>query len=364
MIRKVYIDFIKNKLSKGESKWFFKRMLQYFLINASFLVRRPLCGPILATFVTNYNCSYRCKMCDISKREEQIKKKGYSELSTQQLKQLIKDFAQLGVSGIGFTGGEPLLRKDIYELLSFSKDSRLITHLNTNGFLLDKESAAELVKAGLDSVNISLDGAKAETHDSIRGYSGAFERVVKAVGYVNAARKEAKAAFRLKVVAVVSEKNIDEVRDLAALSEKLGADCIEFIPVQNFIFSDGKPSSFDEGFLRKIRDVQKYLLEARKKSSRIENSPRHIKMFEKSFKNIKSGLTCFAAYNSYAVDCYGEIFPCVPWVNWGKSVGNIRNSSLKEFWYSAGYNRMRGAIFRCKNCYLNCQAELNLLFNL
>lgn len=365
MIREGYFNLLKNKALRQDFNWVSKRALQYFLIHTSFLIRKPLCGPIIGTFVTDYDCNYHCKICDLPLRGEQIRKKGLNELPTLQLKHLFQEFAALGISGIGFTGGEPLLRSDIFELLKYSKDLSLITHLNTNGFFLNMENAKKLAETGIDSVNISLDGANPATHDAVRGYNGAFDRVINAIDCINAVRKEAAWRVRLKIVAVINDANIDEVADLVRLSIELKTDCIEFIPQQNFTnHPDSRAVNLNEEFLKKIRQAARYLSEVKRKGAKIENSFRLLKLFEKSFKRIKSPITCYAGYNSYAVDCYGEIYPCVPWINWGKSIGNVKEKSLKEFWYSAEYDRIRRDISGCRDCYLNCQAELNLLFNL
>src|SRR4030042_5872501 len=120
MIRKVYLDFIRDKIAKGNLKWLFSRGRQYFLIHTSFLIGKPLCGPILGTFFTTYKCNYRCRMCDLPSREKKLLEKGLKELPTANLKALLKDFADLGTAGIGFTGGEPLMREDIFELLEYA----------------------------------------------------------------------------------------------------------------------------------------------------------------------------------------------------------------------------------------------------
>lgn len=364
MIRKVYLDFIKDKIAKRDVGWFFKRILQYLLTYASFYSGYPLCGPILGTFVTNYKCNYRCKMCDFPDRDQQLRGRGLKELSTTQLKQLLKDFSDLGTAGIGFTGGEPLLREDIFELLRYAKELGLITHLNTNGSLLNEENVNRLLASKIDSVNISLDGATAKTHDTIRGSNGAFEKVIKAAGYIIKKREATGNRIRLKVVCVINELNIDEVSDIVKLAANLGTDCIEFIPEQPFSHSDTKRHlRFSDEFIHKVKQVTDYLILAKQRGVSIENSYRHLKLFVPSFKGEKFPFACFAAYNSYAVDCYGEIYPCMSWVSWDKPVGNIKYVPFKKFWYSKAYNRMRPGITKCRDCHLNCQAELNLLFN-
>jgi len=363
LIRKAYLDFIKNKVTEGRLVWLLKRGVQYLLIHMSFLVKRPLCGPVLATLVTNYSCNYRCRMCDLPLRDKAMRDKGLDELTTSQLKTALKDFADLGASGVGFTGGEPLIREDIFELLGYAKDLDMITHLNTNGFFLDEEAAKKLIGCKVDSINVSLDGASEKTHDNIRGHDGAFRKAVNAVGHINRLRATGGHTIRVKIVSVISPLNIDEIPGLVRLSAELGTDCIEFIPEQPFSAAYDVKMAHDQLFLGKLNKAVSYLLDLKKKGANIENSPRHLKLFEKSFRNAQIPFRCYAGYNSYAVDCYGEIYPCVPWFNWNRAVGNMRDVGFKDFWYSRGYNKMRGDILKCRGCYLNCQAELNLLFN-
>jgi MoaA/NifB/PqqE/SkfB family radical SAM enzyme len=279
------------------------------------------------------------------------------------MKQILKDFANIGTSGIGFTGGEPLLRKDIFEMLAYTKALGMISHLNTNGSLLDERNIANILEARVDSLNISLDGATAETHDKIRGHRGAFDRAVEAISRVIAVRKRKGAVVRLKTVAVLQKDNIDEAADMVQLAEDLGVDCIEFIPLQPFAVRADHQSCTDPLFLGKVDKVADYLIGPKSKAVRIENSQTHIQLFHRSFSNAESPLTCYAGYNSLAVDCYGEIYPCVPWFNWRRSVGDVRSKDLTSFWYSAEYNRIREEMRSCRKCYLNCQAELNILFN-
>ena len=298
-------------------------------------------------------------------RDKMLKVRGLKELTTTQLKNSLKDLAGLGVSGIGFTGGEPLLRKDIFELIKYAKELRLIANFNTNGFCLDKETAKDLIEAGVDSINISLDSADKNTHDRIRGYDGAFDRAIEAIGHVSALRKEKTMKPRLKVIAVISERNVEEIPDLLKLFVDVRVDCAEFIPEQPIYAAAATGGAiYDPVFFSNLKKNIDYILKFDRKKLRIENSARHLRLFEKSFKNEKPPFRCYAGYNSYAIDCYGELYPCIPWVSLGKAAGNIKEMNLKDFWYSSGYNKIRNDILKCRGCYLNCQAELNLLFKI
>ena len=349
-------------MSEGDVRWLLSRGKQYALTHASYLAGRAFCGPVLGTLVTNYRCNYACRMCDLHLRDREFRERGLEEFGTPQMKQLLKDFRGLGVSGIGFTGGEPLLRKDIFELLAYTKELGMISHLNTNGFFLDERNAGRVLEARVDSVNISLDGARPGTHDAIRGHKGAFERAVEAAGRLNALRKKRGASVRIKTVAVLQEENIGEVAGIVSLAADLGVDCVEFIPRQPFT-SSSEGQIVPPAFLQKVDEAVDFLLGPAPKAVRIENSPSHIRLFRRSFRNEPSPVRCYAGYNSYAVDCYGEVYPCVPWYNWRRAAGNVRERDLASLWYSAEYGKVRAEIRRCGGCYLNCQAELNILFN-
>ncbi len=365
MIRKVYLDQIRNRLSKKDFKWAFGRGWQYCLIHLSYLTGRALCGPLLGTLVVNYDCNYRCKMCDLPAMGERLKSRGLKELSTGELKEVLRDFAGLGISGVGFTGGEPFLRSDLFEILAYAKSLGMTGNLSTNGSMLNPENALKLVDTGIDSLSISMDAANSHVHDAIRGHKGAFESAVSAVNNVNAARRKKNSPLRLKLASVVSPNNVDGVEDLYRIAIDLGVDCLEFIPEQRFASFPGGAGTLaaDNAFQGKLKQVIGRLVELKKEKPKIENSFRHLKLFEKSFRGTKSPLACYAGYSSYTVDCYGEIYPCLPWLNWGKPSGNIRDDGLKEFWYSGRFNKLRSDIARCRDCYLNCQTELNLLFN-
>lgn len=366
MIRKVYLDFLRDKLSRNETGWLLSRLKQFVLIHASFALGKPLCGPVLGTLVTNYSCNYSCVMCDLKRRDGELRSMGSEELDTAGMKKVIHAFARLGTPGIGFTGGEPLLRKDIFELLAHTKKLGMISHLNTNGSLLDDGNARKILEARVDSLNISIDGAKSATHDVIRGVQGAFDRAVAAVERITALRQRKGAKLRIKTVAVLQEDNVGEVPEMVRLAGDLGVDCIEFIPRQQFLSGCAGKQPYDPVFLEKVEQAVDRLFRSEQglDRARIENSPTHLALFSRSFRNEPMPLKCYAGYNSLAVDCFGEIYPCVPWYNWRRSTANVRDHELEAFWFSPEYRNVRIEVERCTGCYLNCQTELNILFNM
>jgi MoaA/NifB/PqqE/SkfB family radical SAM enzyme len=364
VIRKVYWDMIRRKVKEQGAGWLVRRGRQYVLLHLSPLVKRALCGPALGTLMVTYRCNYHCAMCDMPIKAGTYLRSGLRERDTEWFRKIIGEFASLGVPGIGFTGGEPLLREDIFDLLALTRRYGMIAHLNTNGSLLNDAAARHIIEIGVDSVNISLDGPTAATHDRIRNHSGAFERAIEAVKLLQHYRKKSGGNVRIKTVAVLDGTNLDEVPAMIRLNRELGTDCVEFIPRQPFRASDHTAREApQEALLARVDKTVSLLLE-QKKSSGIENSPAHLRLFRTSFSGKPCPVRCGAGYNSLAVDCYGFVFPCVPWINWGKSIGMLGEGSLSEFWRSSEYQKKRADILRCNDCYLNCQTELNLLFDM
>ncbi len=105
------------------------------------------------------------------------------ELNTGEALDLIDDLAGSGVPLILFSGGEPLLRHDLWELARHARDRGIRTALSTNGTLIDKEMAEKIHESGIEYVGISLDGATAATHDRFRGIPGAFDRSIGAFSH-------------------------------------------------------------------------------------------------------------------------------------------------------------------------------------
>jgi MoaA/NifB/PqqE/SkfB family radical SAM enzyme len=363
MVRKVYLDFLRRQAGAGRLGWLLGLGAQYALTKFSFLARRPFCGPILGTLITNYDCNLHCRMCRLPEGGRLLPREVRKALSTEEMLAVIDGFADLGTRGIGFTGGEPMLRPDLFQLLRHARTRGMLAHLNTNGTLMNEAASLAFLDAGVDSLNISLDGATEGTHDRIRGVPGAFARTVEAVRLVDRMRKKADARLRLKVVAVLSEDNIDEIPEYLRLGASLGVDCVEFIPRQPFPEGPGKGVPAAPDLLAKVDAAVRLLSDRSSLPLPLENSPGMLALFAPSFRGEPSPLTCHAGYNSLAVDCYGRIFPCVPFVNWNRPVGTLGGKSLRDFWYSREYAPARREIARCRACTLNCQAELNLLFH-
>ncbi|MFX1554268.1 MAG: radical SAM protein, partial [Promethearchaeota archaeon] len=133
--------------------------------------------PIAMTFAVTYRCQCKCVHCSAGRHLRKDRK----ELSTEEAKNLIDQAQKIGVTIIAFTGGEPLLREDLFELISYVNKKKALPVMFTNGQFLTEENVNKLSEAGLYSVFLSIDSPYAEEHDKLRGMPGLFETAIEGI---------------------------------------------------------------------------------------------------------------------------------------------------------------------------------------
>jgi len=139
------------------------------------------------------------------------------DLSTGECLRLLDNIASFAQPILILTGGEPMLREDLCDIAAHARRSGLHPVLATCGALLDDKSAGGIVRAGIEAVSVSLDGATAASHDAFRGREGSF---ASAVGGIESARQ---AGLRVQVNTTVTQDNVDELPAILDLAAKLGA---------------------------------------------------------------------------------------------------------------------------------------------
>lgn len=158
-------------------------------------------------------CNLACKHCRAEARLEPFE----GELDTKEALSLIDEFKKCGDPVIIFTGGEPLLRKDIFELVSYASSLELRSVMAPNGTLITLENAREMKRVGIQRCSISIDGVDAKSHDEFRGQPGAFEGALRGIEYL----KQAGIPFQINTT--VTKQNLHSFKDIFSLVEKLGA---------------------------------------------------------------------------------------------------------------------------------------------
>ena len=147
------------------------------------------------------------------------------ELTTEEWKRVIREAAALGVLQIGFSGGEPLARRDLAELIRAAREAKLYTNLITSGIGLDDDRVRVLRDAGLDSIQLSFQSDESSLADEIAG-ARAHERKLGVAAKIRAA------GIPLSLNFVIHRRNIDRLPQMIDLAEALGAERVELANVQ------------------------------------------------------------------------------------------------------------------------------------
>ncbi len=165
-------------------------------------------GPVIAWNITR-NCNLKCEHCYSSS----FKKDFSGELSTKEIKNIINDLAEMNVPVILLSGGEPLLRDDIFEIITYARNKDIRITLSTNGTLINKSTAEKIKKIGVSYVGISLDGNK-ETHNKFRRNKSAFANALKGIN--NCLKVDQKVGLRF----TINKSNFKEIPFIINLMEK------------------------------------------------------------------------------------------------------------------------------------------------
>lgn len=191
--------------------------LSYFGVKKPFIPG----APFLVVWDVTYACNLRCKHCYAN-----AGKPLSDELSTEEAKRVIDILDKAGVVSIAWSGGEPLVRPDIFELSKYAADKGIYVAMATNGTLITEETADKLMASGVRFLQISLDGADAKTHDEFRGVPGSWSRAVRGI------KIAVKKGFFVNVSTTVTRYNLGEVPRIIELCNSIG---VQWFMMYNFI---------------------------------------------------------------------------------------------------------------------------------
>ncbi len=285
----------------------------------------------------------------------------WPEMSISELKSVVTGACACGLKSLHINGGEPLLREDLEELVSFAiQEKGLSVRVQTNGLLLTPTRLKHLRESGLAKVMISLDGATPETHDRLRG-RGTFASVVRAV------ESCLEAGLDVRVNSIATQENLHELLALAEMVFGLGIRYYSFYyftPIGRGVNRSDLwvPSrewlSFCGPFLRRA----KKLLASHPDCDIFFEVGYATRNTAKEIGNAaleKCGAGCehLARHRDYMiVRCDGEAFPCILFVNEKRYLGNVLTNGIRAVWaLSAPWEQLSRPCVRpeCADCELS-----------
>lgn len=300
--------------------------------------------PVVFWNITN-ECNLSCVHCYISGGP--AARRG-DELSLEEAKAFIDDLVEMNVPLLMFTGGEPLVRKDFWELASYARLKGLKTALSTNGTLITTSIAKKIRDHGIEYAGISLDGANEKTHDTFRKQPGSFRKAVQ--GLKNCVRVGLKCGVRI----TATKHNYLEIPDLIDLTVRLKIPrfCLYWLVpsgrgVKLFARSNLEPGEtlqtlnmlYDEAEKLGSEQIEILTVDAPQDGIFILNQlqKRNPARYNDALKLLElTGGICSAADRLANVDPTGNIYPCqfaqLPKLR----VGNLRQGSFSEVWNDSG----------------------------
>ncbi len=295
-------------------------------------------------------CNLRCIHCyvgDISKREE---------LKSQKIYDLIDQLASINGKSIIFSGGEPLLQEDWFDILRYASESLEVT-LNTNGTLIDSNSAT-LLSQIKPHIQISLDGPNPQIHNRIRG-KGTFEATIKGIHHLQMKGL----GDKLIICMTLMKGNIAWAPEMVELVKQLGIPKLRFLPLHSQGRARSSWTTLDasrDEYLKWYHYVY-YEQEVRSPSFEVSGGlPGFLLYFppeEESWCGVGRRIV---------VDTNGDVYPCPLLMDKGYRLGNVNRMDLKQIEQSAKLKELtiaclsrKETIEDCKKCVWKnfCQAS-------
>jgi AdoMet-dependent heme synthase len=308
-------------------------------------------APISVQWMATYKCNLKCKHCMVN-----AGKPVTNELSTDEIKTFIEDISKMGVKTFFVTGGEPLVRKDIFEVMSYAHKKGLKTGMATNGLLINKYKD-EIQSLNLSAIMVSLDGLK-ESHKKIRGSNINYEELLESIRFLKTINIP-----KVGICTTVNKFNFDELESLKKLILSLQINEWRI----NIILPRGRAKIQGDKLLLN-QEEQKRLFKF------IFNNKKLIKFslcsemgyFGKWNKKLRgnSYFFCSCGWTSCTLMANGDIMACPIYEKNNFIEDNIRQNSFKAIWEN-GLNKFRNLPLneKCSHCkYLhNCNGGCKVM---
>jgi len=285
----------------------------------------------LVFWETTAGCNLACQHC---RRLEVSQALSQEDLTTQEAKRLIDGIAAAGHPVLVFSGGEPLLRPDLFDLAAYATEIGLPIALASNGTLINARMADRISEAGFDRVAVSIDGANAATHDAFRNQAGAFATTIEGLEHLRSR------SVSRQINTTVTKHNVAQLDAMHQLVEVLGVDAwhlFMFVPVgcgltvpaeQQLLAAQyedtlnwiAERSMASRCFMRVTCAPQYFRILAQRQELALHRANSHLSAMTKG---------CLAGTGICFVSHKGEVFPCgyLPMV-----CGNVREEPFDAIW--------------------------------
>jgi Fe-coproporphyrin III synthase len=303
--------------------------------------------------VTVWNCTRSCNLSCVHCYTDSEKKSYAGELTTEEAKVMLKDLAEFKIPALLISGGEPLMRKDLFELVHYAKNLGIRPTLSTNGTLITKDVAQKIKDAGFTYVGISLDGI-GEINDKFRGEKGAFKKAMD--GFRNCVQAGQRVGLRM----TLTKQNY---RDLHRIFDFIEKEEIQRACFYHLVYSGrGDSISKEDLSYQETRQAMDIILERTDDFSKrglnkeiltvdnhVDGVYLYMKLKQESSKRAEEVLRLLewnggGAFSSGVgignIDFLGNVHPDQFWMH--HSFGSIRERKFSEIWMDTSEPLMKG----------------------
>jgi MoaA/NifB/PqqE/SkfB family radical SAM enzyme len=326
-------------------KWAFNQFINRSLQGIAYKTNRGISKPTRIIFCVTLRCNIKCQQCAIWRMPST------EELTAEEWKKVIYDLRKwLGPYRVQLAGGETFVRKDIIEIVRYATEHDVLTGIVSNGTMITRDLAKEIVDSGLGYIHISVDGIKPETHDEIRGIQGIHKKTMSALDYL--AEEGRDSGMSICIATVINRKNMHELVDLVNLAEEKGLSGVIFNPLGPTIDSDPEWYKKTDLWFEDLDEIYKILdklIEIKKNGGKILNPPEQFEEMKGYFKEpyLLMRDNCMVGLTNLSITAEGYIHTCFKMA----PLGNVREITPQEAWDSEKARELRKKI---KECDIHC----------
>lgn len=298
--------------------------------------------PLVVSWNVTAKCNLKCAHCYINAKDTKLP----NELSTEGAKMLIHQIIEVSRPLLILSGGEPLLREDIYEIIRYGADRGLRMGMGSNGILIDDEVSRRLKDAGMETVAISLDSSIPDRHDEFRGVKGCWDHAV------NAIKALKKSRIQVQVNCTVTPQNYDEIDNIMSLAEDLSVENFHLfflVPTgRGTGLKDITPRMYEDMISSTLAKTRKYKLDVKPSCA-----PQFMRVAKEQGVDMSRWVRgCMAGLYYCRIYPSGEVTPC-PYMP--LTVGNVREKSFKDIWFNSevfkslrDFDKLKGKCGKCE----------------
>lgn len=304
---------------------------------------------------TNY-CNSDCEYC--SHAINRVPREEKFSIPSDIIMNTIEDAAKLGVEAMSISGGEPLLRNDIFDVIKKAVDCGIVPVLLTNGLLLP-EKWEQLGEAGLRYIIISFDSVVKEVYEKQRGAD--FDKAIKGIEAAIKLRDKYE-GVEIHVSTVLTKDNQD---DFLMLLDYMNERRIK-VQINPYHKRENDKDDYSIVEYEKIKKLSDRLVRMKREGWCIANSVgflEHLPDYFCSGKVMPDNFKCKVGYTNLVVDTYMNVKPC--WSSMFKPMGNLKEKGLIEIWSSEEMQRNRHRMLECKceGCWYICTSEICMMLD-